>query len=158
MLERDLELSLIEHVRALILDLGKGFAFVGSQYHLEVGSQDYYLDLLFHHLRLRCYVVIELKIEDFKPEFAGKTNFYLSAVDDLWRHPDDHPSIGIILCQRHNEVIVEYALRDAAKPMGVARYKLSETLPPQLENELPTADESAREAPVLSLIKLRLEL
>ena len=105
MLERDLERGLIEHLRALILDLGKGFAFVGSQYHLEVAGQDYYLDLLFYHLRLRCFVVIELKIEDFKPEFAGKMNFYLSAVDDQLRHKDDQPTIGIILCKGRNEVV-----------------------------------------------------
>jgi hypothetical protein len=98
--------------------LGKGFAFVGSQYHLEVGGQDYYLDLLFYHLRLRCFVVIELKIEDFKPEFAGKMNFYLSAVDDQLRH-----------CKGRNSVIVEYALRDTSKPMGVAQYRLSAALP-----------------------------
>lgn len=102
MLERDLERGLIEHLRALILELGKGSAFVGSQYHLEIGGQDYYLDLLFYHLRLRCFVVFELKMEEFKPEFAGKMNFYLSAVDDRFRHPDDGPSIGIILCQRRN--------------------------------------------------------
>src|ERR1700753_4051338 len=97
MLERDLERGLIEHLRALILELGKGFAFVGSQYHLEGGGQDYYLDLLFYHLRLRCFVVIDLKIEDFKPEFAGKMNFYLSAIDSQLRHTDDAPTIGIIL-------------------------------------------------------------
>ena len=118
----------IEHLRSLILELGKGFAFVGSQYHLEVGGQDYYLDLLFYHLRLRCFVVIELKIEDFKPEFAGKMNFYLSAVDDQLRHKDDQPTIGIILCKGRNEVIVEYALRDTSKPMGVAQYRLSPAL------------------------------
>lgn len=105
MLERDLERGLIEHLRSLILELGKGFAFVGSQYHLEVGGRDYYLDLLFYHLRLRCFVVIELKIEDFKPEFAGKMNFYLSAVDEQLRHPDDKPTIGIILCKGRNRVM-----------------------------------------------------
>ena len=122
-LERDLERSLIENIRALILELGKGFAFVGSQYHLEVGGQDYYLDLLFYH------VVIDLKIEDFKPEFAGKMNFYLSAIDSLLRHANDAPTIGIILCKQRNEMIVEYALRDTAKPMGVARYVVSDALP-----------------------------
>jgi hypothetical protein len=96
MLERDLERGLIEHIRDFILELGKGFAFVGSQYHLEIGGQDYYLDLLFYHLRLRCYFVVDLKIEDFKPEFAGKMNFYLSAIDDLLRHSDDATSIGMI--------------------------------------------------------------
>ncbi|MGJ4859547.1 YhcG family protein [Labrys sp. La1] len=158
MQERDLERGLIEHLRLLILELGKGFAFVGSQYHLEVGGQDYYLDLLFYHLRLRCFVVIELKIEDFKPEFAGKMNFYLSAVDDQLRHQDDKPSIGIILCKGRNEVIVEYALRDSSKPMGVAQYLLSQALPPQLQGDLPTAEEFAREFPLMSVVKLRIEI
>lgn len=158
MLERDLERGLIEHLRLLILELGKGFAFVGSQYHLEVGGQDYHLDLLFYHLRLRCFVVIELKIEDFKPEFAGKMNFYLSAVDDHLRHENDQPTIGIILCKGRNEVIVEYALRDSSKPMGVAQYELSQVLPPQLEEDLPTIDEFAREFPLMSMVKLRIEI
>jgi predicted nuclease of restriction endonuclease-like (RecB) superfamily len=158
MLERDLERGLIEHLRALILELGKGFAFVGSQYHLEVAGQDYYLDLLFYHLRLRCFVVIELKIEDFKPEFAGKMNFYLSAVDDQLRHEDDQPTIGIILCKGRNEVIVEYALRDSSKPMGVAQYRLSPALPQQLQQDLPTIEEFAREFPLMSIVKLRIEI
>ncbi len=158
MLERDLERGLIEHLRLLILELGKGFAFVGSQYHLEVGGQDYYLDLLFYHLRLRCFVVIELKIEDFKPEFAGKMNFYLSAVDDQLRHTDDKPTIGIILCKGRNEVIVEYALRDSSKPMGVAEYRVSPALPLQLQQELPTLEEFSREFPMMSVVKLRIEI
>jgi predicted nuclease of restriction endonuclease-like (RecB) superfamily len=158
MLERDLERGLIEHLRSLILELGKGFAFVGSQYHLDVGGQDYYLDLLFYHLRLRCFVIIELKIEKFKPEFAGKMNFYLSAVDDQLRHPDDQPSIGIILCKGRNEVVVEYALRDTSKPMGVAQYRLSPALPDRLKRELPTPEDLAREFPAMSLVKLRIEI
>ncbi len=158
MLERDLERGLIEHLRSLILELGKGFAFVGSQYHLEVGGQDYYLDLLFYHLRLRCFVVIELKIEDFKPEFAGKMNFYLSAVDDQLRHAEDQPSIGIILCKGRNAVIVEYALRDSSKPMGVAQYRLSPALPPQLQQDLPTVEEFSREFSLMSVIKLQIEI
>ena len=105
----------------MILELGKGFAFVGSRYRLDVGGQDFYLDLLLYHLRLRCFVVIDLKIEEFKPEFAGKMNFYLSAVDEQLRHPHDGPSIGIILCKSRNELIVEYALRDTAKPMRVSQ-------------------------------------
>jgi len=141
--ERALEQGLIQQVRSLILELGKGFAFVGSQYPLEVGGQDYYLDLLFYHLRLRCFVVFELKVEGFKPEFAGKMNFYLSAIDDLLRHPDDEPSIGIILCKDRNEVIVEYALRDSGKPMGVSQYRLSTALPEQLKKELPTVEDLA---------------
>ena len=156
--ERELEKGLLEHLRALILELGKGFAFVGSQYHLEVGDQDYYLDLLFYHLRLRCFVVIELKIEEFKPEFAGKMNFYLSAVDDQLRHKTDAPSIGIILCKGKNEVIVEYALRDSSKPMGVAEYRLSAALPEPFQAELPTEAEFAREFALMSLVKLRIEI
>jgi predicted nuclease of restriction endonuclease-like (RecB) superfamily len=158
MLERDLERGLIEHLRMLILELGKGFAFVGSQYKLEVGGQEYYLDLLFYHLRLRCFVVIELKVEDFKPEFAGKMNFYLSAVDAQLRHAEDRASIGIILCKGRNAVIVEYALRDTSKPMGVAQYKLSPALPEQLKADLPTIEELAPEFPAMSLVMLRMEI
>lgn len=158
MLERDLERGLIEHLRSLILELGKGFAFVGSQYHLEVGGQDYYLDLLFYHLRLRCFVVIELKIEDFKPEFAGKMNFYLSAVDDRLRHKDDQPTIGIILCKGRNDIVVEYALRDSSKPLGVAQYRVSPALPLQLQQELPTLEEFSREFPMMSVVKMRIEI
>jgi predicted nuclease of restriction endonuclease-like (RecB) superfamily len=139
--ERDLERGLTEHLRALILELGKGFAFVGSQYHIEVAGQDYYLDLLFYHLRLRCFVVFELKMEGFKPEFAGKMNFYLSVVDQQLRHSSDQSSIGVILCKGRNEVIVEYALRDMSKPMGVAEYRFSKALPKQLQSELPTTED-----------------
>jgi len=158
LLERDLERGLIEHLRDLILELGKGFAFVGSQYHLEVGGQDYYLDLLFYHLRLRCFVIIDLKIADFRPEFAGKMNFYLSAADDLLRHEDDAASIGIILCKGRNEVIVEYALRDTAKPMGVARYQLTQALPEQLRQALPTTEDLASEFPLMSFVGLRIDI
>lgn len=157
-LERELERSLLDHLRSLILELGKGFAFVGSQYHLEVAGQDYYLDLLFYHLQLRCFVVVELKIEEFKPEFAGKMNFYLSAVDDLLRHTDDAPTIGIILCQGKNAVVVEYALRDSVKPMAVAGYTLSTALPAPLQAALPTAEDLAREFPLMSLVKLRIDI
>ncbi|HEV8331838.1 MAG TPA: PDDEXK nuclease domain-containing protein [Steroidobacteraceae bacterium] len=143
--ERDLERGLTEHLRSLILELGKGFAFVGSQYHVEVGGQDYYLDLLFYHLRLRCFVVFELKMEHFKPEFAGKINFYLSVIDDQVRNAADQPSIGIILCKGRNEVVVGYALRDLSKPMGVAEYRLSANLPKRLRRELPAPDALARE-------------
>ncbi|WP_121120189.1 PDDEXK nuclease domain-containing protein [Croceibacterium ferulae] len=156
--ERELERSLLEHLRSLILELGKGFAFVGSQYHLEVADHDYYLDLLFYHLHLRCYVVVELKIEEFKPEFAGKMNFYLSAVDDLLRHVDDAPTIGIILCQGKNAVVVEYALRASVKPMGVAEYTLSEALPAPLQAALPTAEDLALDFPLWSLVKLRIDI
>ena len=156
--ERDLERSLIEHVRDFMLELGKGFAFVGSQYHLEIGDQDFFLDLLFYHLRLRCYVVIDLKIEEFKPEFAGKMNFYLSAVDDLLRRSEDQPSLGLILCKEHNRLVVEYALRDMSKPMGVAEYRLTQALPEQLQSELPTTEDLAAELPLLDLLTLRIQL
>ena len=143
LLERDLEKGLIQELRDLIMELGKGFAFVGSQYRLEVGGQNYYLDLLFYHLRLRCYIVIDLKIEEFKPEFAGKMNFYLSAVDDLLRQPGDAPSIGLILCKERNKIVVEYALRHTQKAMGVAGYRLTEILPARLQRELPTKQDLA---------------
>jgi predicted nuclease of restriction endonuclease-like (RecB) superfamily len=140
-LERDLERGLLNHIRQFLLELGVGFAFVGSQYHLEVGGQDFYLDLLFYHLRLRCYVVIDLKVSEFQPEFAGKMNFYLSAVDEQLKHKDDQLSIGIILCKTKNKVIVEYSLRDTNKPMGVSTYQLTESLPKGLKGSLPTVEE-----------------
>jgi predicted nuclease of restriction endonuclease-like (RecB) superfamily len=140
-LERDLERGLLRHIRQFLLELGVGFAFVSSQHHLEVGGQDFYLDLLFYHLRLRCYVVIDLKVSEFQPEFVGKMNFYLSAVDEQLRHKDDQPSIGIILCKTKNKVIVEYTLRDTNKPMGVSTYQLTESLPKGLKESLPTVEE-----------------
>lgn len=143
--ERDLERALTERIRHTILELGKGFAFVGSQYPLVVGGDDFYLDLLFYHLRLRCFVVIELKTVDFRPEFAGTMNFYLSAVDDLLRHPDDAPTIGVILCRGRNATVVEYSLRDTTKPMGVARYELRHEPPLALAEALPTVEELTRE-------------
>ncbi len=140
-LERDLERALIDHIRDFLLELGVGFAFVGSQYHLEVGGQDFYIDLLFYHLRLRCYVVVDLKMSDFQPEYSGKMNFYLSAADDLLRHPDDQPSIGIILCKSKNQAIAEYALRNLSKPIGVSAYQLQSALPEQMKSSLPTIEE-----------------
>jgi predicted nuclease of restriction endonuclease-like (RecB) superfamily len=138
--ERDLKRGLLDHIRRFLLELGAGFAFVGQQVHLEVDGEDFYVDLLFYHLRLRCFVVIELKAQSFKPEFAGKMNFYLSAVDDLLRHPEDKPSIGIILCKTRSKIVAEYALRDLAKPVGVARYvtKMVEALPAKFKGSLPT--------------------
>lgn len=139
--ERELEQGLLNHLRDLLLELGKGFAFVGSQYHIEVGGQDFYLDLLFYHVQLRCWVVIDLKMEDFRPEFAGKMNFYLSAVDDTLRHPDDAPSIGLILCQGKNQTVVEYALRDTAKPIGVSEYRLTGQLPQAIQAKVPSIED-----------------
>lgn len=134
--ERDLENGLIAHLQSFLLELGKGFAFIGRQFHLEVGGQDYYLDLLFYNTKLHCHVVIELKIDDFKPEYAGKMQFYLAAVDEQLKSGRDEPSIGLILCKTKNGIIVEYALRDSTKPIGVAEYKV---LPPEIADALPTA-------------------
>ena len=141
--ERDLEQGLIDHVQHFLVALGTGFAFVGRQVRLEVGGEDYSLDLLFYHLRLRCYVVIDLKIQAFQPEFAGKMNFYLSAVDAQLRHADDQPSIGLLLCQEKNRLTVEYALRDLKKPIGVSewRTRLVESLPKELRGSLPSVEE-----------------
>lgn len=141
--ERELEQGLLNHIQKFLLELGQGFAFIGSQYPLEVGGKDYYLDLLFYHISLRCFCVIELKNTDFKPEYAGKMNFYLSAVDDRLKHPSDNPSIGMILCKTKNNFTVEYALRDIHKPMGVAGYetKIMESLPQDLKGSLPTVEE-----------------
>ena len=139
--ERHLERALLNHLQKFMLELGVGFAFVGSQYHLEVDGQDYYLDLLFYHLKLRCYVVVELKMTEFKPEYAGKMNFYLSAVDDMLRHPSDNPSIGLILCKSKRKLTVEYALRNLAKPLGVSSYRLAEALPEELEAALPSVEQ-----------------
>jgi len=138
--ERDLELGLLNHIQKFLVELGVGFAFVGRQYPLEVSGEEFFLDLLFYHLRLRCFVVVDLKMEAFKPEFAGKMNFYLSAVDDRLRHNDDQPSIGLLLCKERDRLIVEYALRDVKKPIGIAewRTRLVESLPKKLQSSLPT--------------------
>lgn len=138
--ERDLERALTDHIRKFLLELGVGFAFVGSQYHLEVGGEDFYIDLLFYHLKLRCFVVIELKTGPFKPEYAGKLNFYLAAVDDLLRHADDQPTIGMILCKAKNQTIVEYSLRDMNRPIGVSAYQSTPALPPLLKDVLPSVE------------------
>ena len=139
--EREVEKALVQHMEKFILELGAGFSFVGRQYKLEVEDQDFYIDLLFYHLKLRCFVVIELKTGTFKPEYAGKMNFYLSAVDDLLRHPGDNPSIGIILCRSKVGVLAEYALRDMTKPIGLAEYRLEDALPENLKTALPTIEE-----------------
>lgn len=140
--ERDLHRGLLAHIREFLLELGVGFAFVGSEYHLEVGNHDFYLDLLFYHLHLGCFVVIDLKVVEFAPEHAGKMNFYLSAVDDLLRQPDrDNPSIGMILCKSRDKVVVEYALRDTTKPIGVSGYQITEALPESLQGSLPTIEQ-----------------
>ncbi len=139
--EREVERGLLLHLRDLLLELGRGFAFVGSQVLLEVGDQAFYLDLLFYHARLHCYFVIELKTGPFKPEWAGKLNFYLSAVDDLLRTGPDGPTIGLLLCESHNSPIVEYALRDIAKPIGVSTYRVTRQLPEPLQAEVPSIED-----------------
>lgn len=136
--ERQLERGLLEHVRSFLLEMGTGFAFVGNQYHLEVSGKDYYMDLLFYHLKLRCFVIVELKTGEFMPEYAGKMNFYLSAVDDLLRHPADAPTIGLILCKSRDSLTVEYALRNTASPIGVAAFRVTDALPDDLVGSLPT--------------------
>lgn len=137
-IEADLQRGLVTHIRKFLIELGAGFAFVGEQYHLEVGGDDFYLDLVFYHLKLRAFVVFDLKARRFTPEAAGKMNFYLSAVDDLLRHPTDNPSIGIILCKTKNRVVAEYALRDIEKPLAITTYvtRLIESLPEPLAKEL----------------------
>jgi len=139
--ERDLERELLAHLRQFLIELGVGFAFVGSQVPLEVGGEDFRLDLLFYHLKLRCFVIIDLKMGAFKPEYAGKMNFYLSAVDDMLRHPEDQPSIGLILCKAKNGIVAEYALRDVGKPLSIAEFRHLEKLPEQLKGTLPTIEE-----------------
>lgn len=141
MLERDIEKALIKQITAFLLELGTGFAFLGNQYHLNVGGDDFYIDLLFYNLNLRCYVVIELKTGDFKPEYAGQLNFYLSAIDRQLKKDTDNPTIGLLLCKNKNNLVAEYALRDMNKPMGISEYKLSGDLPEQLKNELPSIDD-----------------
>jgi predicted nuclease of restriction endonuclease-like (RecB) superfamily len=141
--EKDLEEGLLSHVEKFMHELGQGFAFVGRQYHLQVSDKDFYLDLLFYHLKLRCFVIVELKTTEFKPEYVGKMNFYLSAVDDLMRHPDDSPSIGLLICKKKDTYIAEYALRDIKKPIGIAEYeaKIVSSLPKKFEGKLPTIQE-----------------
>jgi len=139
--EKELEAGLLEHLRKFLLELGVGFAFVGSQYPLEVGGEDFKIDLLFYHLKLRSFVVIDLKMGPFKPEYAGKMNFYLSAVDDLLRHPGDKPSIGMILCKAKNAIVAEYALRDTKKPISISGFRVTESLPANLKGSLPTIEE-----------------
>jgi predicted nuclease of restriction endonuclease-like (RecB) superfamily len=139
--ERELETSLLHQLERFLLELGQGFAFVGRQFPLEVGDGDFHIDLLFYHLKLRCFIVIDLKKGEFKPEYAGKMNFYLAVVDDKLRHETDAPSIGLILCQDRNQIVAEYALRGATSPIGVSEYELTRALPANLRSALPTVEE-----------------
>jgi len=143
--ERELENALIDNVSSFLLELGSGFAFVGKQKHLQVGERDFYIDLLFYHTQMHCYVVIELKTVDFEPEFAGKLNFYLKAVDMEIKSDKDEPTIGILLCKGKDKTLVEYALSDIHKPMGVSEYELTHILPKELESSLPSIEEIEEE-------------
>jgi len=139
--ERDIEQALTRHITRFLLELGAGFAFVGRQYRLEVGGDEFFIDLLFYHLKLRCYVVVELKTTPFRPEYAGQLNFYLSAIDAQVKAEDDQPTIGLLLCKEKNRLVAEYALRGVAKPMGVAEYQLLRQVPESLETTLPSIDQ-----------------
>jgi predicted nuclease of restriction endonuclease-like (RecB) superfamily len=139
--ERELETGLVRHLEKFLLELGQGFAFVGRQYRVEVGDTDFYIDLLFYHLKLRAFIVIDLKTGPFQPEYAGKLNFYCNIVNDKLRHPDDQPTIGLILCQGKDRVLAEYALAGIDKPIGVSSYELTRALPPSLQSALPTVEE-----------------
>ncbi len=138
--ERAIEDALVQHITRFLLELGAGFAFVGRQVHIEVGGEDFFIDLLFYHLKLRCYVVIELKAGAFKPEHTGQLSFYLSAVDTQMKAEHDYPTIGLLLCKSKNKVVAEYALRDSTKPIGVAEYQLIESLPAELQTSLPSIE------------------
>jgi predicted nuclease of restriction endonuclease-like (RecB) superfamily len=144
MVERDIENALVKDITKLLLELGTGFAFLGNQYHINVGGDDFYIDLLFYNLNLRCYVVIELKTGEFKPEYAGQLNFYLSAVDGILKRPEDNPSIGLLLCKSKNDLVAEYALKDMSKPIGVSEYKITSCLPEDLSKQLPSVEDIQR--------------
>lgn len=139
--ERELETELVRHLEKFLLELGQGFAFVGRQYRLDVGDEDFYVDLLFYHLRLRAFVVIDLKKGKFKPEYAGKLNFYCNVVNDRLKHPTDAPTIGLILCQSRDHLLAEYSVAGIDKPMGISTYELTRSLPAQLTSALPTVEE-----------------
>ena len=151
--ERDIEKQLVQHITKFLLELGKGFAFIGQQYHIVIADNDYYIDLLFYHTRLKCYIVVELKNTKFIPEFAGKLNFYLSAVDSLVKQEDDNPTIGILLCKDKNNLEAEFALRDINKPIGISELKLIENLPDDLKSSLPTIEEIEQELKRLDIYK-----
>lgn len=140
-IEREIEDELVDNITKFLLELGSGFAFVGRQYHLEISNKDFYIDLLFYNLKLQCYIVVELKANAFKPEYAGQLNFYVSAVDDILRREHDNPTIGILLCQEKDKLIAEYALKDINKPISVNEFKMTKVLPDELAEILPTAED-----------------
>lgn len=139
-MERDIENGLVQQISQFLLELGKGFAYMGRQYLLKVGKKDYYLDLLFYHTRLKCYIIIELKAKEFEPEYIGKLNFYISAINELVRDEYDRPTIGILLCKGKDDYEVEFSLRDINKPIGVSSYTYNE-LPEDIRQALPDLQE-----------------
>ncbi len=139
--EKELEDALINHVTRFLLELGAGFSYIGRQFRLEVDGDEFFVDLLFYHVRLHCYVVIELKTAKFKPEFAGKLNFYISAVDGILKTKQDNPTIGILICKSKNDTVVEYALKDVHKPIGVSEYTITRSLPDEFKSSLPSIEE-----------------
>lgn len=143
--EKSIEDQLTKHITQFLLELGTGFAFIGRQYKIEVGDKDFFIDLLFYHTKLRCYVVVELKAKRFKPEYTGKLSFYLSAIDDKLKTESDNPTIGIILCQEKNKIEAEYALRGISQPIGVAEYQLSRAIPENIKSDLPTIEDIEKE-------------
>jgi len=145
MQERDLETALVDYIQKFLLDLGQGFAYMGRQFPLKVSGDEFYLDLLFYHTRLRSYVVVELKASEFKPEFTGKLNFYLNVVNAQLKHAQDQPSIGILLCKAPNKVIVEYALENISSPLGVAEYQILKAIPDTLRGSLPSVENLEQE-------------
>jgi predicted nuclease of restriction endonuclease-like (RecB) superfamily len=148
--ERELETELLRHLEKFLLELGRGFAFVGRQYHMDVGEDDFYIDLLFYHLRLSCFVVVELKKGSFKAEYAGKMNFYCNVVDAKLKRPTDNPTIGLILCQNKNRMVAEYALKGVDKAIGISNYQLTRALPKRFQSNLPSVDEIENEMAVSS--------
>ena len=143
--ERDLEKGLLDHLTKFLLELGAGFAFIGKQYHVQVGAQEFYIDLLFYHVQLHCYVVIELKTKNFEPGFTGQLNFYIKAVDMQLRKKGDQPTIGLLLCRNKDKLVAEYALSDIGKPIGISEYKLTHSFPKNLKSSLPTIEEIEKE-------------
>ena len=143
--EKELEDALMDNLTKFLLEFGSGFAFVGRQYRLEVGGEEFFIDLLFYHIKLKCYVVIELKTTRFKPEFSGKLNFYITAIDNILKDKSDNPTIGILICKSKNDTVVEYALKNIQTPMSVSEYKLSKELPNELKNALPSIEEIEKE-------------
>lgn len=146
--ERDLEDALVNQITQFLLELGTGFAYLGKQVHIKVGETDFYMDLLFYHVKLHCYVVVELKTEKFKPEFAGKLNFYVTAVNKNMKSECDNATIGILICKDKDDVVAEYALDNITQPIGIAEYELTKVLREEFKHSLPTIEEIEKELAV----------